>query len=196
MNANPQADLAYIRQVMEETRRFTVVSGTYMIVWGVLVSLGLGFDLFELDTGLRLPDGYVWGGLMAAGWAITIWLSRREARHEPVAGYASRLIGQIWIACGLAMTTAFTVGSATQALPPSADGGLMALFVGIGVFMTGILTDMRWFRNLAIGWWLGAIAMFVWHGSVAMWISLGLLLALFALPGVVLNRLSQKLPRP
>ena len=187
MRSDPQQDLAYIRQVMEQTRRFTVISGSYMIVWGLLISAGLGFDLWELHTGARIPDGDIWLGLIVAGWLLTFWLQRREARYEPVASYASRLIGQIWLACGVAMTVAFTVGAMTGAVPGSSDGGLMALFVGIGVFMTGVLTGMAWFRNLALGWLTASIAMFVWHGQAAMWISLGLLLGLFVVPGVILN---------
>lgn len=193
MRSDPQEDLAYIRQVMEQTRRFTLVSGSYMIVWGVLISLGLVCDLWQLQTGRRLPDGLIWLGLIAVGWAATFWLKRRESRYEPVASYAGRLIGLIWLACGVAMTTAFTIGTMTGAIPGSADGGLMALFCGIGVLMTGVLTDMRWFRNLALAWWLGAVAMLVWHGVPAMWISIVLLLGLFALPGVILNRQSRAL---
>ena len=187
MQPDPQQDLAYIRQLMEQTRRFTVVSGSYMIVWGVLISLGLITELWELQTGVRFQDGYVWLVLISLGWIGTFWLQRREARYEPVASYAARLIAQIWLVCGVAMTTAFTLGPLTGALPGSADGALMALFVGIGVFMTGVLTDLRWFRNSAAGWWLGAVAMLFWHGIAALCISIVLLLALLALPGYVLN---------
>lgn len=187
MTLDPRSDLTFIREVMEQTRRYTLISGSYMILWGLLISTGLACNLLVSVTTAQLPINGIWIALVAAGWLGSYWLSRREVRYEPVASYAGRIIGQLWFACGAAMTTAFLVGQITGALPGTAVDGLMGLFVGIGVFMAGILTGMNWFRNLAIGWWLGAVGMFVWHGMAAMLISVALLLGLFVVPGVILN---------
>lgn len=137
----------------------------------------------------------MWIALIAAGWLFSLWLYRRESRYAPVAGYAKRMNGYIWLACGSAMTTAFILGGITGAVPDSAVGGLSALFLGIGTFMTGVLTDMKWFRNLSIGWWLGAVAMFIWSGTASVWISAVLMLLLFVAPGIVLNRQARQLTR-
>jgi hypothetical protein len=193
MTPDPQDDLAYIRQVMEQTRRFTLVSGSYFIVWGLLIILGLVSTGITLQTAIHLPLSGIWIGLMSLGWVCTFWLSRRESRYEPIASYATYLITCIWTACGVAMTTAFMLGQWVGVIPGPATGGLSALFIGIGVFMTGVLSGMQWLRNLSFGWWAGAVVMFIWHGPVSIWISTGLLLGLLVVPGLVLNRQAQAL---
>lgn len=187
MSTEPQDDLAYIRQVMEQTRRYTRLSGNHLIVWGLLVSIGLACDGYGVLSGTRLPLGEIWLALIALGWGYSFWNGRREARRAPVTGYAAHVVGRLWIACGAAMTTTFLVGGWTGAVDGAASGGLCALFIGLGVFMTGVLGGMAWFRNLAFGWWAGAIGMFVWHGTAAIWLSLALLIGLLVIPGIALN---------
>jgi hypothetical protein len=50
-----------------------------------------------------------------------------------------------------------------------------------------VLNGMAWFRNLALGWWAGAVAMFVWHDAASVWISILLFAALLVAPGVALT---------
>lgn len=195
MTPDPQTDLAYIRQVMEQTRRYTVVSGSYFVAWGLLISLGLAAVGITHSTAVHLPLNAIWIALIAAGWLYSFWQYRRESQYRSVAGYAKRMNGYIWIACGTAMTTAFILGGITGAVPDTAVGGLSALFLGIGTFMTGVLTDMKWFRNLSAGWWLGAVAMFIWSGAASVWISAALMMLLFVAPGIILSRQARLLRR-
>lgn len=188
MTNDPHSDLTFIRQVIEQTRRFTLVSGDYFILWGLLIGLGLVCTAIVVMNSMRVSIGGIWIAFIAFGWIYSFWLGRRKARYEPVASYAARLIGYLWIACGVAMTTAFLFGQWVGVVPYTSIGGLSALFTGIGVFMTGVLNGMNWFRNLAIVWWIGALAMFYWHGIASLRISAGLLLALFVIPGIILNR--------
>jgi len=193
MAQDPQNDLAYIRQVMEQTRRFTMVSGNYFIVWGLIISVGLVCTNVIAMTSIRLPLIAIWIALITVGWVLSFWLGYRKVRYEPVTTYAVRLISSLWVACGIAMTTAFLMGPWVGAVPYFSIGGLSALFIGIGIFMTGILNGMHWFRNLAIGWWIGAVVMFVWHGLATLWISAGLLIVLMVIPGFILNKQAQSL---
>jgi hypothetical protein len=171
---------------MEQTRRFTQVSGDHLIAWGLLVGLGLICD-GAVTLGAHLPLSGIWIGLIVVGWFYSFWQGRRAARRQPVAGYAARIISQLWIACGVAMTTAFVVGQWTGAVAGDSSPGLSALFIGIGVFMTGVLSGLNWFRNLAFGWWAGAVTLFIWHGSAALWILAGLFILLLSVPGLILN---------
>ncbi|HEY1772092.1 MAG TPA: hypothetical protein VGH91_02740 [Gammaproteobacteria bacterium] len=186
MIPDPHDDLAYIRQVMEQTRRFTQVSGNHLIAWGLLIGAGLVCDGVA-SSGTPLPLSGIWVGLIVLGWIYSLWQGQREARRTAVAGYATRLIGQLWIACGVAMTTAFVLGGWSGAVTGDSTPGLSALFIGIGVFMTGVLSGLNWFRNLALGWWAGAVMLFVWHGTVALWILAALFILLLSVPGLILN---------
>ncbi len=190
-----QSDLAYIRQMMEQTRRYTAMRGNFLIAWGALLTIGFVATILVVSQQVRLPINTIWIVLVAVGWVYCVWYGRWTGRLEPTRSYTTRLTTSLWIACGAAMTTAFFVGPWSAAFRYTAVGGLMALFLGIAVFMTGMLGAMNWFRNLAFAWWLGAIAMFIWHGQASLWISAGLSLALLLVPGVVLNLQARSLCR-
>ncbi len=60
-------DLAYIRQVMEQTRRYTAAKGVFFIIWGVAVSLALLLTWLQITGSLGGSNFLVWGATMLAG---------------------------------------------------------------------------------------------------------------------------------
>lgn len=193
MTHDPQQDLAYIRQVMEQTRRYTLIKGDYFIVWGLLICLWLSSNAIALLMHRSLPVFELLALVIIVGWAHTLWANRQATRYEPVAGYAGRMVGLTWAACGICMMLVIFVGIPFGGVNPASLGGIMAVFMGLGVFMTGVLSGMTWFRNLGLGWWAGAVALFTVHGIVGLWIGPVLLLVLFMAPGVVLNLQARRL---
>ncbi|MGH8274555.1 MAG: hypothetical protein ACRES9_09970 [Gammaproteobacteria bacterium] len=186
-------DLAYIRRIMEDTRRTVALRGDGFIVWGLVVLLGLlGNYIFNRIA----PPGWawiaLWGGLTVAGWSFTWWQVRRSTREARASMPGGRLLGAVWIAFSIAIIVILFVGIPLGAVNPAAVGGITTAMVGMGVFLTGVLMGTRWVRNLAFGWWAGAVAAFVWHGEAQLLIVAIVIMLFYIVPGFILNILARK----
>lgn len=183
----PAEDLAYIRHIMEETRRAVAMRGDAFILWGIITLIGLlGNYFFSL---YRVPGWCwpaLWGVLVVTGWTFMFLLIRRE-RSARVSMPAGRMLGAIWGSFTIALFVIFFAGIPLGAVSPLSVGGIIASVIGIAIFVTGVLIGTPWVRNLAIGWWLGAIAQFYWHDATQLLIMAILELLFFVIPGFILN---------
>jgi len=187
-------ELAYLRQLIEDTRQATYVSGQYFIVWGVVVGLGLVATWLGLRGELPVSIFLAWVICMAAGGLGTFLLVRAEQR-QPVQTHASHVIGMVWMTMGISMMVLFFAGAATGRV----DGHLMlplsCLLIAGPFYVTGLLSRLRWMQFLAFAWWVGAAVMFLWPGMYNLLMMGALLFALYVVPGVILIRMNQRAER-
>lgn len=181
-------DLAYIRGVMHQTQRFTIMSGDHFILWGVLIGTGLLCNWWLAGSTHENWLGPVWLVISLGGGFVSFWLGRREYRRAPVASWAGRLIGNVWLACGMGYVLLLLLGIAGGVVPAYASAGIAAAITGIGVYLTGVLANLGWFRNTAWLWWLAGAAMIVKPGAYTLPLFVGLLLLLYVVPGIILSR--------
>lgn len=184
---DPRADLAYIRQLMADTRQATYVSGGYFIVWGIAIGLGLLLTWLQLTGRMPMMPMASWTGCLVLGSIGTFFLVREE-KNQPVQTPAGRLIGMVWMSVGISMLIIFFVGVGTGAMNGSLMTPVSSTLVGTAVFLTGTLASLNWVRNLALGWWLGAAAMFAWPGLHVLLMMGIMLFVLYVIPGVILIR--------
>lgn len=182
-----RAELAYIRRMMEDTRQATYISGGYFIVWGFVIGLGLLLTWLQLTGYMPLMPMISWTVCLVGGGIGTAFLVHAEKRR-PVETPAGRLIGMVWMSVGISMLIVFFVGTGTGALSGSLMPAISSTFVGTAVFLTGTLAGLAWVRNLALGWWLGAAAMFAWPGLHVLLLMGVMLFVLYVVPGVILIR--------
>lgn len=178
-------DLAYIRRIMEEARYDFAERGEPFIVWSVVVLIGLAgtWLLPHYYPGWTL--GILWAGLIVIGWLVT-WFSLLH--HQSTSSPAGKLCGAAWLACTIAMVIILFAGIPAGIISSlSAIMGIVSAIVGIGTFMNGILIDLRWFRNLAFGWWAGAVAVFLLPGAIGLLIFAIMIVAFYLIPGLILN---------
>jgi hypothetical protein len=190
-----QQDLALIRELMQSARRATYVSGAFFVLWALVAGLGL-FGTWLFVTGklaLAADPGiatfWLWIVLDTIGFIGTVLIIRRNHRRATAAANpAGRLIGLSWFAitAGILITAIVGVGSGT--ISGDVVCAVSAVFIGIGVFNSGLLADMRWLRNLAFGWWIGGGLMLASPGLWNLWFMALLLFLLYLIPGVVLAR--------
>ncbi|MDX1442490.1 MAG: hypothetical protein R3270_01800 [Gammaproteobacteria bacterium] len=187
-------DLATIRELMVETRQAAYHGGAYFIVWGLAIGLGLLATWLFVSGAVPMPASG--RATMLVTWALAIglgglamwwWPIRREQR-APVRSAGGRLIGLNWMAVGTSLMIVFFIGVGFGSLPGYLMNPVSALFIGIGIFMTGVLAGIGWIRNLAFGWWLGGAVMLAYPGLWNLWFMGLLLLLLYMLPGVLLAR--------
>jgi FtsH-binding integral membrane protein len=186
-------DLAYIRRVMEDTRRAVTIRGDYFILWGIAVLLGLiGTYVFDWVA----PPGWawaaLWAGLMLIAWAGTGFLVRREVHRAQTSASVGRMLGALWSACGFAILIICFIGVPLGTLPFTAIGPTINTLIGVAVFVTGMLMGTPWVRNLGFGWWASAIAEFIWTDEKQILIGALAIILFYIVPGFVLNAQARK----
>ena len=180
-------DLAYIRQVMEQTRRYTAAKGVFFIIWGIAVSFAMLLTWLQITGQLGGSNLVVWGATMLAGWLLTMYFAWQQQRDSAVPHHAF-LIGMNWTAVGIAMGIAFFVGVAMESLSYQAIPGLSALFVGVGIFNTGHLSGIRWLAGVGVVWLAAGALMLAWPGVHNILAMAVLLFFGQIVPGIVLMR--------
>lgn len=187
-----QQDLAFIRELMQSARRATYVSGAFFIVWALVTGLGLLGTWLIVSQNLALPfdPGIALAGLWivvdTVGFIGTVVIIRRNARRG-ISNPAGRLIGLSWFSVAAGLLIIAFVGAATGHMPGELMCAVSALFIGIGVFNSGLLADIKWLRNLAFGWWLGGALMLASPGLWNLWFMALMLFVLYLIPGIVLS---------
>lgn len=180
-------DLAYIRQVMEQTRRYTATKGIFFVIWGVAVSVALLLTWLQILGLLGGANLVVWLGCMVVGWGLTLYFAWRQRRESAVPHHA-HLIGMNWTGVGVAMGLAYFVGVPMKSISLLAIPGLSALFVGVGIFNTGHLSGIRWLAGVGVVWLVGGALMLAWPGPHTL-LAMALLLSFGQIvPGLVLMR--------
>lgn len=178
-------DLAYIRELMADTRRAAGVSGGYFILWGAVVGLGLLLTWLQVIGLLPYRPLLTWLPCLGLGVLGNVILLRRDLR-KPTHSRAGRLIATVWIALGITQLILFAAHMGFDTLPGAYLPAIFSCVLGSGIFMTGVFAGLTWLRNLAFAWWLGAILMFAVPGDHVALIMAALLLLAYAVPGLIL----------
>lgn len=189
-----QDELAYIRKIMTDSRAAIADDGKPSIVWGIIVSLGMLFNYYEVVTNSSDLSGWVWLGLCICGWAYIIYYVKVQVKRERVQSFAGRISGALWFAVGItiALFVASTIISqsidSTFRLHPVYICAVTAMLLAIGYFLTGMLYEISWLRFVGIGWWVSSLYFMFFPGREALLIYALLMIALQVVPGIMLLR--------
>lgn len=195
MNESKAAeDLAFIRQIMDESSAFAAAGGDQFVVWGAVTGLGM---LGTWAIASRLLPGTggtiwtLWVITLAIGFLLSYWRSRQQ-RRGPVSHGVNRQIGAVWFAVGMPMLLLFFVGQSYDLVRPQAIPATAAALLGTGIYLTGTLARIGWLRNLAFAWWVASIALMVVRGAAVFLVYALLIFALYVLPGFKLNQMARR----
>jgi hypothetical protein len=180
-------ELAFLNKVIRDSRRSVIDNGLSFIVWGVLVTIGVGAIYIERLNESWSWSGWVWLVTIVSGIIFSIFYGRRRTQ-SPVQTFAGNLLGRLWSALGISMGLVGFVGSISGMITPMAISPLMACFLAVPYYVSGIVYDLKWFRNLAFGWWVGAIVMFMWDSPHTLGLYCLLMICLQIIPGILLYR--------
>jgi hypothetical protein len=98
----------------------------------------------------------------------------------------------LWSALGVSMFIVAFIGPITGSISPMAISPLMSAFLAVSYFISGLIYDLKWFRNLAYGWWAGAIVTFMWDSVHALGFFCLMMVFLQIIPGIMLYRRSKE----
>lgn len=193
-----QDELAYIRKIMTDSRGAIADDGKPSIVWGLIVSLGMLYNYYEVVTSASDYSGWVWLGLCILGWAYIIYYVKISIHRERVRSFAGRISGALWFAVGItiALFVASTIisqsiGSQFE-LHPVYICAVTAMLLAIGYFLTGMLYEISWLRLVGVGWWLSSLYFMFFPGRETLLIYAIAMIVLQVLPGVLLLRMYKK----
>ncbi|MBA3563140.1 MAG: hypothetical protein H0W33_03855 [Gammaproteobacteria bacterium] len=182
--ARVNEDLAFIRAVVEGSRRAASVDAMPLIVWGLLTVAGIAL----VYTVPWLDSVYFWLAVIGLAWAYTLVRAVRRRRSDTVAWFAGHALAVLWLATLAGMTLAGFVGYFSGSLPAAAITPVIAAFFGMGVTASGALLGGRWIAWVGGLWWLSAAIIFYAPAPARLAIFGGAVLLLLVVPALVIHR--------
>ena len=180
-------ELTFIKNIIKESRRSFALSGKPYIFWGILIVFGL---LLEILRDFKILNFdylfFVWIGLIAIGWGYAYYESKKHKKTRKTTSLAERILGGVWLACGISMTIFGFIGTFSGAIKGIYVSPVLSLVLAIAYFVSGVVNDIKWLRNISIGWWLGGIFMFVYPGQKTNIIMALMMIAFQIAPGIIL----------
>ena len=152
-----EQDLAFVRTVVENSRRALRADARPLLAWGTLTVVGVVLVyLFE-----ALDNVWFWIVIIGIAWAYTGWRSRQSQLARPATLFAQRALATLWFAVLTAMSITGFVGVLTGALPSAAVPPVIAAYFGAGCLASAPLMAQRWPVLLGCAWWLAAVVLFL-----------------------------------
>jgi len=185
-----EQNLSMIREMIEKTRRDTTQSGHFFLAMGCITLAGtVGLHLLERSGFQKwvLPTVV----LMAASNAVLGFLIGLRERNG-LKSYTKTLFWQTWMACGVSALLVTFLFPRAGLYPVSAVPALASLLMGIGLFLSGALTELTFLKWGGAVWWVGACLMAATGGNANFWVMVAVLVLGWILPGILLNRLQRK----
>ncbi|MDE1173418.1 MAG: hypothetical protein PW790_07055 [Parvibaculaceae bacterium] len=182
-------EIAFIRRAIEEGRSYAHLHGVDMVVWGVLMGFGY-LGNYARGAGFSpVNPNWIWLVCVLAGWLFSI---RDRLLGQSCSGPVApmvRALQMLWLACGVTLTGMALAMAFSAEIQADQLKAISAGVLGIGFFVSAFLTNVRWLRYVAIGWWAGEVVFcFFQSGLYPQLLGAALMFGLLALPGYLLSR--------
>jgi hypothetical protein len=186
-------EIAFIRHAIEEGRGYVGRRSPDMLVWGIAIGAGYFATYATVRGWWRLDQRWLWSACIVPPWLYSL----RGMLRQLVPGHAAeppppamrRAMQMLWLGCGICLTSLGVGLMATGETQCAWFGAVSAGIMGIAFFASSFLCDLAWMRWVAVGWWLGELALIAQQRRPEiLLLSAVLMLALLAVPGAVLMR--------
>jgi hypothetical protein len=191
-----ELEISMIKKIMEDSRKIVVYDGVGFIIWGVLVTAALLGTYFVILFKQYSYIPWIWVFFMGGGWIYSIWHYRRKESKNKVKTLAGKIMGGLWISAGITMSIIGFVSPLGHSVSPYAISPLISVILGITYSVSGIVHQQVWLRNLAVGWWAGAVIMFLYPGPQTLLIFACMMVVLQTIPGIIIYSTFKKEYQP
>lgn len=181
-----QQEISIIKSMIEKTRKETAESGHLFIFMGIAAAIFvLIISLLEIYrmSQLVLPAMIV---LTIINGIIGYLVVAKAA--EKVKSYPKTVVTSLWAICGLTLLMMTFLFPFLKVYSFSALGTLVSMVLGIAVFMTGVIYEMRFIIWFSLTWWLGALLMALIESKFRFLIMIATIIIGWILPGIILNK--------
>jgi hypothetical protein len=184
-------EIQFIRKIIEDTKRKVIYSGKDYIFWGILVIIGMmSMYLLHLNK-VYFNYFWIWAVLIPIGWIFSL-TARKKIMEKHPATFTGKIIGFVWLGAGVAMTIIGFIGPVLGTIQPMAISPIACAIAGSAFFVSGIIVEEKWIRNLSFGWWIGGIILF-FVTTVESFLIMALLMLFFqTIPGIIMYRKYKK----
>jgi len=187
-----QQELAFIKKVIEDSRRIIATDGKDFTVWGIIVTIGMLLMYFNIILHLYYREILIWGFLISGGWLYSIYRGFTYYRKLKIKTFAGKILSSVWVSCGIVMTMIGFIFCPLGVIRGNAIMPLIAIITGIGYFITSFIIPSRWIRYCAFGWWLGGILIAAFPGIYTLLVYAGMMICFQVVPGIIIQRQYQK----
>ncbi len=184
--SNMQADLAIIKNIMEESRQNFYNYGTNLVVWGGLVIIALLLTFMNAVFYYWVPEFWYWFFAFGTGFVFESIQGRRWMLKNKVIQPANKIGSVLWMSILLTMVLYGVFGSVSGTIQSIGASGFIAGLLAIGYLVTGESIKLKWVKRLGYGWWIGAIILFFTTGATNILVMAFLMLVLQFIPGLIL----------
>lgn len=155
-----QEDLQFIRRMLDETRRTVADNGLHYINWSIMPAIGIiGTYLIVLTQSQPLFIFWLWVAVVAAGWIISYFLGLK-GKNNRSRNFAERILSAVWVGAGITMTITAFAGMLSESFTPQVIPAMIATIMGIPYLISGMVYDLKWFKSLAVIWWIAGLCFF------------------------------------
>ena len=181
-----ELEITLIKKIMQDSRKIIVFDGKGFIIWGVLVLIGLIGTYISITMEISYYVGWLWLTVIGTGWIyslVTYWIIGSKVRVHTLAG---KILGGVWLSCGIAITLIGFLGTYSGALRGWGISPMMSIILGVAYFMSGLIYGHPWVKYLSFGWWGGAVVMFLFPGLHILLIFAAMMIMFQIVPGIIL----------
>lgn len=183
---NATNDIAFIKSIIEKSKRKIEDNGFGAVVWAFLIAVGLVSTYIGVETRYYFPYMWNWIVIIGTGWLFSFFYYWRESKKSRGSSILDKIMGALWTGFGVSLTIIGFVGPYTGAYNGLLTCPIGAALLGSAFYTTGVITETSWFKWLSIGWWLGAIYMFVFLNLEVLLILAGMMVLFQMVPGIII----------
>ncbi len=199
-NFTAEENLAFIRSVMEQTRRKTTQAGSFLAVWGSLSAFVTFFQYLAIAGNFPFAYmPYLWAFFVISGVFYTVVRGKQLSREQGAVCGNELITSNLFSGIGITLGVYFFANILAIMTGSLEHMGIevcyvISLVMAIAFYGASYSTGIKWFRLVAVGWW-AAVILFVTKPFADEYLLLTIAILdflLLALPGFMLMAQAKK----
>ncbi len=183
-------EIALIRRVMDESRRFALDNGKYYLLWGALITVAIFAQYALILTNNKgIAELWLWIVTIGIGWLVSSLFGMREASGPSGWPIGAKLVALVWASTGVVMTIIGFAGPFSGGLHSWAICPALAAVMGGSYAISSLIYRLKWVAFVGVAWWLGSLLMFAVKGIATLPIFGFMMIFFQILPGLVFYRM-------
>jgi len=185
-------NIAYIKEIIAESRRDIIENGIGYIFLGTIFFIGFMSTYIGMLYGFYFKFGWNWFLLIAFAWIVSFsgLLKKKDVTVRRT--FSREILRATWISIGISLTIIGFIGSIYGAIPAYSILPIIAIFLGMAYMVSGIIYGYRWVSYLSYIWWVFSIFMFIYPGRHQLLLISVMIILLQIIPGIILYKKSIK----